>query len=164
MSSLKMFDINNENLKKDNLILEEYMKNLNYKNFYYELLSIKEKMQKEKNSSLETEIIQTEYYYTTSKERIENIARVTTINDRKVAQIELIKIEGKGKEFITSLAEYLILVKNLKDVFAFVNKEDKKVVKELLDKGFISLETAEDDLYIPLLFEIEKRHENGRHI
>ncbi|MCI8547505.1 MAG: hypothetical protein HFJ38_01310 [Bacilli bacterium] len=159
MSNIKIFDTNNKKPEQENILLENYMRSFRNPQFDHELVTIKE----ESNSFIKENMIQIEYYYTIDKEEIENIARVKIIKDRKVAQIEFIKLETQQKDFIIKIAEDLIEMRDLKDIFVFINKDKKRTIKELIEKGFISLETGEEE-YIPLLFEMERKYENGRHI
>lgn len=113
----------------------------------------------------ELAVINREIYYTLTAEQITNLIEVEIEKDKKVATVYP-QIHTYVKDLIPEICNDLIELNGMEQVFVFIRKNDQKTIRQLLEKGFLSLLTTEDqDDYIPFLKEkeiIEKTRESRR--
>lgn len=166
MSNLKYFDIINPYKKEDISDLEKFCNKYNQQLLYSEITKLNQNIIEQDYLKLkEAMIVVDELYCQRNKREILALSKVTVSKDIKRAQIEIYKTGNDCKNFVISLAQYLLQDINLEDVYILVEKEDKDIMNSLIENGFIPLiSEGENERCIPFLLEKELIKESRIHI
>ncbi len=166
MSSLKDFNIINPYKEKDIKYLKDYCYKYNQQELYREISSIKYKISEEDyNAIKEIRPVIEELYYQKNEIQITSLTKVTIAKDIKSAQIELFATDYNIKNTIINLSQLILQNNNIENVYIFINRQDKRLMHNLIENGFIALiSEGESEEYIPFMLEKDLEKESRIHI
>ncbi len=166
MSSSKKFNIINPFKKKDIELLEDYCYKYNQQELYRKIENIKDRISEDDYISLkQIRPVIEELYYQKNEKEIIALAKVTISKDIKSAQIELFPTDNNIKNIIINLSQSILQNNNIENVYIFINIQDKRLMHNLIENGFIPLiSEGENGNFVPFMLEKNSEKESRIHI